>query len=281
MKAGAIALILSAAALGTGVVALTREGGARQPQRTAERADHTATLAGEVAELRREVEALKARGGQPEVRPTFALPSGARAGGGAARPEAPREVADIDPALEAAVEVAVERKTDEVLRRLRAKEDKKPPIATFASTLRLSESQRAETERVVAEGQREMYRILEVPTADGTNLLEQVVEIAARGMAEPGKDHGFGAWLVRIVNEKVPGTNSTYAARIESLKQSMRTSFERDWSDSQYQEFKQWGVDPTEIQGVRDSPTDALMERITARARVLGAEIPAGGGRGR
>ncbi len=273
MKAAGTAVLLSTIALALGVVALTREGGAPSPRRTAERADHTATLAGEIAELRREIAALKARGAGPEARPTFALPSGAPADG-AALPEAPREGADVDPALEAAVHVAVERKTEEVLRRLRAKEEKKPPIATFAATLRLSASQRAETERVVAEGQREMYRILEVPTADGTNLLEQVVEIAARGMAEPGKDHGFGAWLVRIVNEKVPGTNTTYAARIESLKQSMRASFERDWSESQYQEFKQWGVDPTEIQGVRDSPTDALVERITARARALGADLP-------
>jgi len=274
MKPAGIAILLSTVALALGVIALVREEGTPPPPRTSERAERDATLAGEVAALRREVEALKARGAAPEARPTFALPSGARAEGAAVR-EAPPESADVDPALEAAVEVAVERKTDEVLRRLRAKEDKKPPIGTFASTLRLSESQRAETERVVADGQREMYRILEVPTADGTNLLEQVVEIAARGMAEPGKDHGFGAWLVRIVNEKVPGTNTTYAARIEALKQSMRASFERDWSESQYQEFKQWGVDPTEIQGVRDSPTDALLERITARARMLGAEIPA------
>jgi hypothetical protein len=102
------------------------------------------------------------------------------------------------------------------------------------------------------------------------------VDIVAKGMAEPGKDHGFGNWFGRIVNEKIPGTDATYAARIESMKNDMRARFRRDWSKEQYREFEEWKVDPTEIEQVPDSPNIALVERIKERARTFGATIPDG-----
>jgi hypothetical protein len=141
--------------------------------------------------------------------------------------------------------------------------------------LELTEEQRAETERVIVEGQRELHRILETPTYDGTSLMDELVEIVARGFAEPGKDHGFGKWFGRVLTEKIPGTDETYATRIESVKNGMRTSFKREWSEAQYREFEEWGVDPTEVQEVPGSPNEALEKRIVERATSLGAEIPA------
>jgi hypothetical protein len=238
--------------------------------------DRVADLERQVGELARDVEALKAGSPRRDGRDVVESPSpegvDAREGGG----DQP-DVAEGHAALEALVDVAVDRKTEKVLGELRAKADKKPAVDVFASMLDLTEAQRAAAERVIVAGQRELHRLLEVPTADGTNLMDQLVEIAARGMAEPGKDHGWGQWLARVLNEKVPGTDATYAARIEAVKGSMRASFERDWSKEQYREFLEWGVDPTEIQGVRDSPNVALVERITARARMLGANVPRGG----
>jgi hypothetical protein len=54
----------------------------------------------------------------------------------------------------------------------------------------------------------------------------------------------------------------------------MRARFHRDWSEEQYREFETWGVDPTEIENVPGSPNEALLRRITERARALGAAIP-------
>ena len=122
----------------------------------------------------------------------------------------PWEVADIaqdDKVLEAIVDDAVDRKTKRVLDELRIKANKKPAFDVFASMLELTAEQRASTERVVVNGQTKVLEILETPTHDGTNLMDGLVEIFARGMAQPGKDHGLGRLFVRIASEKIPGTD--------------------------------------------------------------------------
>ena len=122
--------------------------------------------------------------------------------------------------------------------------------------------------------QRKLHELLNTPTADGTVLMDELVDIVAKGMAQPGKDHGFGKWIGRLVSETVPGTNTTYATQLESVKTAMRTDFRREWTKEQYREFEEWKVDPTEIQNVADSPNVELMERIKERARTFGADIP-------
>ena len=76
------------------------------------------------------------------------------------------------------------------------------------------------------------------------------------------------------MSEKVPGTDQSYAERIEAVKQSMRETFKRDWTRDQYLEFEAWGVDPTEIQDVPGSPNKELEARIRERVRELGGTLP-------
>ena len=273
MKTGGVALVVSALALGAAIVALTRE--PPQPQRASGRMDRVTELETEVAELAHEIAILK--GERPEGArrnasgPDLGIPS--TEGG------EPGEVADVpgdETSIAAIVDDAVERKTKKVIDDLRIKTDKKPGIDAFVAALDLDREQRAATERVIVEGQREVHQILGTPTRDGTNLMDELVEIIAKGIAEPGKDHGFGRWFARVAGETIPGTNKTYGERIEAVKASMRANFKRDWTEAQYKEFEAWGVDPTEIQKVPGSPNADLEKRILARASVLGAEIPRG-----
>jgi len=273
-RTGAIALVLSAAALGLAAFSLTRE--EPQPERASMRMDRVAVLERRVEDLAREIEGLRT-GWTPRGAPA---PSGAEDSAAAVEPgtpgtaDEPRAAVTQESDLESMVDVAVDRKTKAVLDELRVKADKKPALSVLADVLELDDHQRARVERVVVEGQRQVYGILETPTANGTNLMGELVEIAARGIAEPGKDHGWFKWIARVASEKIPGTDQTYAARIEAVKQSMRDSFRREWSDAQYKEFVEWGVDPTEISKIADSPQAALIERIKTRARQLGAQIP-------
>jgi len=271
MRTGVVALALSALALGTAVVALTREG--PQSQRVPLGLDRVAALEARVAELARDVEVLKAGRPGPARGDISDLPfveQPADAGETAVRPD----LAHGEEELKAIVDDAVERKTELVLDELRIKANKKPAIEVFASVLELTEEQRAVTERVIVDGQRQIHRILETPTYDGTQLMDQLVEIAARGIAQPGKDHGFGRWLGRVLTEQMPGTNETYGARIESVKNTMRAAFKREWSETQYREFEAWGVDPSEVEKVPGSPNEAVYKRIVERARALGADVP-------
>jgi hypothetical protein len=263
-KVAGLAFALSAVALGVAVVALTRE--APEPRRAPQRSDRVEALEAEVAELRREVEVLKT-----------ARPDGAAAPAPPVLPSPGDAGTAPDPSsgvLESLVDEAVAKKTERVLDEMRVKENKKPAIDAFASVLELTDEQRSMTERVVVQGQREVHAILNTQTYDGTNLLDQLVEIAAKGIAQPGKDHGWGLWLARVLTEKVPGTDETYGARIESVKGRMRGAFKREWTEAQYKEFETWGVDPTEIAQVPGSPNDDLVKRVTDRARALGAVLP-------
>jgi hypothetical protein len=274
-RIGALALILSAVALGLAGYALTRD--EPQPGRAPVRTDRVAMLERQVAELTREIETLKAERPARTARDAPTLPSLTPRAVAAAVEGAPDDAQDdaqVETALESMVDSAVDRKTKQVLDELRIKADKKPAIDVLAAILELNDHQRARTERVVVEGQREVYGLLETPTADGTNLMDELVEIAARGVAEPGKDHGWFRWIARVAGEKIPGTDTTYAQRIEAVKRTMRETFQREWSEAQYREFTEWGVDPTEIAKIPGSPQAALIERITQRARELGARIP-------
>lgn len=273
MRVAVAALALSVVALAVAVIRPTQE--SPPPQRAPVRTDRLATAEAEIAQLKREVASLRARlpgripgevaGSDSAIVPTDT--------GEVAHPQ---ELAGGDETLKAIVDDAVEKKTERVIDELRLKANKKPAMDVFARVLELTEEQRAATERVIVEGQRQVHEILNLPTHDGTLLMDELVEIFAKRIAEPGKDHGFGRWIARVLSEKVPGSEDTYAARIEAVKSNMRATFKRDWSAAQYREFEEWGVDPTEIEKVPGSPNDALGKRIVERARRLGAEIPEG-----
>jgi hypothetical protein len=268
MKTGGVALVLSALALGAAIVALTRE--PPQPQRASGRMERVTELETEVAELAHEVALLKGE-----------RAAGARRNASGPEPAAPPatggETSDVpgdETSIAAIVDDAVDRKTKKVIDDLRVKADKKPAIDLFSSVLELTTEQREAAERVIVEGQRSVHQILNTPTADGINLMDELVEIFAKGIADPGKDHGFGRWIGRLLSEKIPGTDVTYGKRIEAVKESMRATFKKEWTVEQFKEFQEWGLDPTEIQKVPGSPNEALEKRILARASVLGAEIP-------
>lgn len=272
MKAGGIALLLSAVALGAAVFSLTtRE--KQQTQRAPVRMDRVAALEARVAELELKVRSVKSASRER----TSGNASESDSGPGPAPLDesgTPIDVGDDDPKLTAIVDKAVDRKAKQVMDEMRVKENKKPSMDVFASVLELTEEQRAAAERVVLEGQKKVYEILETPTYDGVNLMDELVDIVAKGIAQPGKDHGWGPWVARVLGDKIPGTDETYGARVDSVKKSMRESFKRDWSAEQYREFEAWQMDPTEIRDVPGSPQKELEVRITERARALGAELP-------
>lgn len=262
-------MLLSTAALGFAVFSYTQEPAAA-PTRSSTDAKRVAELETKVQELAYEVSTLKAE---------RAAGDGASAVRSTKPPQLdengePMPAAEGDPELAAMVDDAVDRKTKQVMDEMRIKQNKKPEMTVFAQMLELSKEQVAAAERTVVEGQRDVHQILETPTADGRNLMDELVELMAKGIAEPGKDHGWGQWIGSVMSQKVPGTDESYGVRIEAVKTRMRQTFQREWTKEQYAEYQAWGVDPTEIQNVPESPNQILWERIQDRARAMGARIP-------
>jgi hypothetical protein len=268
MSGRIVAPLLSLIALGVAVFALTRHDDAR-PVRSSPRTERVATLEAQVAELQREVETLKA---QRRWTPSVAPEPDAESGEADEYAGAP---AEHDPQLKKMIDAAVERKADQVRKELSAKANKKPAFDVFASTLKLTPTQKDAAGRVIAAGQQQVYDILNTPTANGTNLMDELVDLVANGFARPGKNQGWGPWFVKVMSEKIPGTDETYGKRIEGVKNEMKALFKRTWTPAQYKEFEDWGVDPTEVEKVPGSSNAELEKRIVQRARELGAQIPA------
>ncbi len=192
-------------------------------------------------------------------------------------PAGEREGPDaVDPAkdpekLAALVDEAVEKKAAQ----MRTMANKKPAMNVFASTLELTKEQSEAAGREIVRAQHDIQAILETPTEDGAVLLDDLVEVVARGMAEPAKhQQRWMQFFGRVMNEKIPGSDETYAARIESVKQRVRDNFKRNWSERQYANFQTWQMDPTEVQGIEGSPWTTLGKRMQERARQLGAKLP-------
>lgn len=153
--------------------------------------------------------------------------------------------------------------------------DKKPSIDAFAKTLTLTDAQREIIEREVVLAQSEIRSILETPTEDGTNLLDELVEVMADGMANPGENPQRGMkWFGRIMTEQIPGTSETYAMRAEQAKSRLRETLKNELSEEQHALYESWQMDPSEIEDVPGSPWKELETRIFDRAKDLGAEIP-------
>lgn len=174
-------------------------------------------------------------------------------------------------ALRELVNEAVEKKAAQ----MGAMREKKPTLDSFAAVLELDEAQREKVARDVVASQQEIRTLLEIPAEDGTVFLDELVEILAGGMAQPGSGKERGAALFgRLMSEKVPGTDETYAAQAEAVKARLRTSFQRDFSTTQYATFETWRMDPTEIKDIPGSPWKDLEGRVLERARALGAKLP-------
>jgi hypothetical protein len=169
------------------------------------------------------------------------------------------------------VNEAVEKKAAQI----QVMQNKKPSIDVFAKTLELSATQRAAAAEQLVRAQQQIKDILEIPAEDGTNFMDELVEVMARGVAEPGKNPGRGVKLFgRLMSETIPGSSETYATRIEKIKQGVRATFRRDWTQEQYATFEAWRMDPTEVQDIEGSPWKDVGRRLLERAKELGADVP-------
>lgn len=278
--AGLTLLVATAAAVAS-AVALLRE--RSEPLGLEARLQALETRVERLARSFHDGEAQAARGpslaGREEPVPSSAA---APANRGAAPPTDPADEAAAAPGTEPAATSpeAIESLVEQVVERKAARfqlmqGNKKPSLDLFAQTLSLSEDQRRAAEQAVLASQREIQAILETPGRDGTNFVDELVEVLADGLAQPGKDPTRAQRLFgRLLTETLPGSDDTYAVRVEAVKGRLREGFRRDWDAAQYAAFEAWQMDPTEIQEIEGSPWKELEARVIERARALGADLP-------
>ena len=175
-------------------------------------------------------------------------------------------VAQADQTLTAEIKERVEEIVDERVDKLEKKQDKKPTLAAFSDVLKLTDNQRSIVDKEVWNAQNEVRIILETPTEDGSILINELVDVIAYGEAKhPEAGPRFIKWLGRVMTEKIPGTDVTYGADIEVIKNNTRSAFRNEFTEKQYAEFESWGVDPTDIKEIENSPWADLEERVKKR----------------
>ncbi len=175
-------------------------------------------------------------------------------------------IAQADISLSETIAERVEEVVDEKVDELEKKQNKKPSLEVFADVLELTDNQRSTVDEQVWLGQKEVRTILETPTTDGSILIDELVDVLAAGEAKhPDAGPGFMKWLGRVISEKIPGTETTYAAEIETVKNNVRDVFRSEFTEEQYAKFESWGVDPTEIKELNDNPWADFEERVKNR----------------
>ncbi len=175
-------------------------------------------------------------------------------------------VAQADQTLSAAIKERVEEVVGEKVDELERKQDKKPTLAIFSDVLELTDDQRRIVDKEVWVAQNEVRTILETPTEDGSILIDELVDVIAYGEAKhPEAGQRFIKWLGRVMTEKIPGTDVTYGTDIEVIKNNTRSAFRNELTEEQYAEFESWGVDPTDIKEIDNSPWADLEERVKQR----------------
>ncbi len=171
-------------------------------------------------------------------------------------------------ALDERVDAALARQAEEQDR----KRNKKPALDNFAELLELEPYQVLAVEQEVREGQRRVKELLETPTADGSNLYDELITAIAYGEVEhPEAPMRFMTWFGRL-GETIPGREETYGQAIEGVKSDVRSAFQREFSEEQYAEYQAWGVDPIEIEEIPDSPWADIEYRVAEQAALLEAE---------
>jgi len=175
-------------------------------------------------------------------------------------------VAQADQTLSATIEERVEEIVDERVDKLEKKQNKEPTLAVFSEVLNLTDDQRNVIDKEIWSAQKEVRTILETPTEDGSILIDELVDVIAYGEAKhPEASQRFIKWLGRVMSEKIPGTDVTYGADIEVIKNNAREAFRSEFTEEQYAEFESWGVDPTEIKDIENNPWADLEERVKQR----------------
>jgi hypothetical protein len=150
----------------------------------------------------------------------------------------------------------------------KVREREKPSLGAVASHLKLTDVQRAEMEREVLRGKQGIFDTLSIPAADGTVFTDQIVDTIVTVITKGEKEANpqFMQLFMRMGVEKIPGTDETYAQRMDDIKKTVTDAIRRDLSPEQFAEYEKMRVakDPTEMQ-VEGGPWEKIMAQVGAK----------------
>jgi hypothetical protein len=273
----AVSVLVSVVSVGVAVWALDE---ARQARTLA---DAGPAARGRKDALEARLERLEAQAGSPGRAPTPYLGEGVAGSGSASMPGIPGTSADParaaldgpppEEGLRALVRQTVKEEIDTRQKEQKEQgagkdetrgEGRKPPLSQVAAELDLDDAQREAVHQAVIRGQEETIALLRTPTPGGRVPIDDLLK-AFLEKPEVARERAMEVFAM-LATEKVPGSEETYAQRLEGVKKSTAETFRRSFTPEQFKAYEKTGQDPLEIQ-VPDSPWIQIIQEAWKKNR--------------
>ncbi len=171
------------------------------------------------------------------------------------------------PANQANEEVPVADQLDSRLAALENKLRHRNPFGQWIATseelkaeLRLSKDQSAQAERLFNEIKDQTLELLSIANEEGVAPLDEMAEDFRQGMEfKPALDR-----LVVRMEATIPGTDDTYAERMQGVEQGLFDRLESTLSDSQFERLKKANIAPSMIQTGYDPVGEYIRKSLEA-----------------
>ncbi len=165
---------------------------------------------------------------------------------------------DIRKIVDEAIAQKVEDKVEE---KVKAKGggglgDRKMPLHDMAKELALDPAVQAKVADIANVAKKDIFTIISTPRADGTCVTDELIEVMLKGDA-PAMQQLFA----KLLTEKIPGTDTTYFAGAENVKQKAHQQLQLTMGAESYARYKHMQVHPNDIQ----TGYDPFAEYITQK----------------
>jgi hypothetical protein len=187
-----------------------------------------AAPAAAVEELRAEIARVEARASAP----------GARAG---AAPAAAVTEEDVLKVVDERVEAKLQEKA--------AKPggggggDRKMPLHDLAKELAIDPRTQAKVAEIADACKRDIFAVARTPRADGTNIADDLI-----GAMLSGEGARIQQVFVKLMTDKIPGTETTYLAAISGLQDQARQGLKGVLGEALYTRYQHMNVTPDHIE---------------------------------
>ena len=154
--------------------------------------------------------------------------------------------ANLPEGMEAFIrETAREEIQQEIQRReKKAKLNRKPLLKKLVEELELDPATEYQVAEAVNMAKDESFRLFKLNRTDGGNFVDDF----AGALRSPNRDEEAKRVWVRLLSEKIPGSDETFVARYEQMKAGVNDTIKSLLFEEQWKAYQGLVMDPVQIQ---------------------------------
>jgi hypothetical protein len=134
--------------------------------------------------------------------------------------------------------------------------DRKMALHDMAKELGLDPKVQGQVAEIANTAKREIFEILKMPRADGTNVADELIDVLLKG-----DQAGAQQLFQRLVTEKIPGTQTSYLAGVGAAQDRARGLLAAAMGPDAYGQFEHMSVHPENIETGYDPMGEYFKQR--------------------